>query len=264
MEFHKFYDGYVRPIFIGAMGIAMMAPSTSFCTPLNASQRTSIYRDIDEDSECLDSDVENDTLYLLLNREDVSIHQYSDDIYEPERTLAIFDDFVSSPMELEFDFVEEENESQNESQVISFEYVSDGEIAQTYSFYDRVRRLSDDFNLNKSQLAAILNVERKSIYNWKNNPQQGVRAVTIRRVDILERFRDSMDAGHQKFLSKMAFGALGHKELAKSLLQSELAIEQLVTLYDQYWVEFDGMLSSDRIREKTKDFHRVDGYGVLV
>ena len=128
------------------------------------------------------------------------------------------------------------------------------ENTEVKSFYHKVERLMKNFGLNKSQLSAVLNVQRKSVYDWKSNPEVEVRAATRTRVQILERFAASMDNGHAMFLGKLAFGSLGHNDLAIAMTQETLNLAQLQTLYDNYWLEFDGMYKRAKLREATKDF----------
>lgn len=122
------------------------------------------------------------------------------------------------------------------------------------SFYDRVESIMTSFGFNKSQLSAVLNVQRKSIYDWQSNPSVEVRLATVYRVQTLEDFAAYMDNGHSRFLSKLAFGSLGHKDLAQEITKDALDLTQLKALYDNYWLEFDGMYKRAKLREATKDF----------
>lgn len=122
------------------------------------------------------------------------------------------------------------------------------------SFYDRVENIMHSFGLNKSQLSAVLNVQRKSIYDWQSNPSVEVRSATVERVQALEDFVVYMDNGHSKFLGKLAFGSLGHKDLAQEITKAALDLNQLKALYDNYWLEFEGMYKRAKLREATKDF----------
>ncbi|MBK8452959.1 MAG: hypothetical protein WAQ53_04675 [Thiofilum sp.] len=122
------------------------------------------------------------------------------------------------------------------------------------SFYDRVESIMTRFGFNKSQLSAVLNVQRKSIYDWKSNLSVEVRSATVDRVQTLEDFAAYMDDGHSRFLSKLVFGSLGHKDLAQEITKDALDLTQLKALYDNYWLEFDGMYKRAKLREATKDF----------
>ncbi|UJS25337.1 hypothetical protein [Thiothrix winogradskyi] len=122
------------------------------------------------------------------------------------------------------------------------------------SFYGRVESIMTSFGFNKSQLSAVLNVQRKSIYDWKSNLSVEVRSATVDRVQTLEDFAAYMDNGHSRFLSKLAFGSLGHKDLAQEITKDALDLTQLKALYDNYWLEFDGMYKRAKLREATKDF----------
>lgn len=140
--------------------------------------------------------------------------------------------------------------------------LSSGDVAG--SFFDRVSHFAKNISLNKSQLASVLRVERKSIYDWKRNPDVKVREITRKRVVELENFVSSMDEGHSQYLAKLAFGSNGHEDLAKALLSEELSIDLLNSLYDEYWVEFDGYFTRSRIEAHTKGFESSDGFGELV
>lgn len=133
-----------------------------------------------------------------------------------------------------------------------------------FSFSDRVSYLLKKTSLNKSQLAAVLNVERKSLYDWQKNPEVQVRAQTKARVALLEELIAEMDDDHTQFLGKMAFGSHGKDNLAKSLTSQELSLDQLKELYDQYWDEFEGHAVRARIERNTKHFLESDGFGELV
>lgn len=122
------------------------------------------------------------------------------------------------------------------------------------SFYNRIENIMNGFGFNKSQLSAVLNVQRKSIYDWQSNPSVEVRSATVDRVQTLEDFAAYMDNGHSRFLSKLAFGSLGHKDLAQEITKNVLDLTQLKALYDNYWLEFDGMYKRAKLREATKDF----------
>lgn len=122
------------------------------------------------------------------------------------------------------------------------------------SFYGRVGNIMHNFGLNKSQLSAVLNVQRKSIYDWQSNPSVEVRSATVERVQMLEDFVVYMDNGHSRFLGKLAFGSLGHKDLAQEITKDALDLNQLKALYDNYWLEFEGMYKRAKLREATKDF----------
>lgn len=128
------------------------------------------------------------------------------------------------------------------------------ETIEVKSFYHKVEQLMTDFGLNKSRLSAVLNVQRKSIYDWQSNPSVEVRSATVDRVQTLEDFVAYMDNGHSRFLSKLAFGSLGHKDLAQEITKDALDLNQLKALYDNYWLEFEGMYKRAKLREATKDF----------
>ena len=95
---------------------------------------------------------------------------------------------------------------------------------------------------NKSQLSAVLNLQQNPFYEIGD------------RIQTLEDFATYMDNGHSRFLSKLAFGSLGHKELARELIKDTLDLTQLKALYDNYWLEFDGMYKRAKLREATKYF----------
>lgn len=122
------------------------------------------------------------------------------------------------------------------------------------SFYGRVESIMTGFGLNKSQLSAVLNIQRKSIYDWYSNPDVVVRTVTVERVRTLEEFAAYMDKGHEKFLGKLAFGSLGHNNLAQAITQETLDLTQLQALYDNYWLEFDGMFKRAKLHKATRHF----------
>ena len=132
------------------------------------------------------------------------------------------------------------------------------------SFSDRVDSITKNTSFNKSQLASILRVERKSIYDWKKKPNVNVREATRDRVGSLEHFISSMDEGHSQYIAKLAFGSHGHKDLAEALLAENIDSSKLESLYDKYWLEFDGFYTRAKIEEQTRGFDDLSGYGELV
>ncbi|HCG7082749.1 TPA: hypothetical protein NJ353_003202 [Vibrio parahaemolyticus] len=135
-------------------------------------------------------------------------------------------------------------------------------VADTFS--TRVDKVANAANFNKSQLASILRVERKSLYDWKKNPDVNVREATRHRVENLEQFISTMDVGHSQYIAKLAFGSNGHKDLADALLAENMDLSYLEQLYDKYWIEFDGFYTRAQIEKKTSGFDNLDGYGELV
>jgi len=124
------------------------------------------------------------------------------------------------------------------------------------SFYERVENILKLFGLNKSQLAAVLNVQRKSIYDWRAKPEIDVRDITVKRIQALEELLEYMDDGHSQMTAKLSFGSLGRKDLAQALTGRELDIVELKKLYDFYWLEFDGMYKRSILTKATKGFEK--------
>lgn len=123
-------------------------------------------------------------------------------------------------------------------------------------FYGRVESVMKSFGLNKSQLSAVLNVQRKSIYDWQAKPEIEVREGTLKRVHALEELQNYMDEGHSPMTGKLSFGSLGHKDLASELISKSLDIVKLKKLYDRYWLEFDGLSKRAALTRATKGFER--------
>ena len=117
-----------------------------------------------------------------------------------------------------------------------------------------VKNIMQNLGFNKSQLSAVLNVQSKFIYDWQSNSSVEVRLAMVDRIKTLENFTAYMDEGHSRFFSKLAFGSLGHKDLAQEITKGVLDLIKLKALYDNYWLEFDGMYKRAKLREATKDF----------
>ncbi|EKO3786479.1 hypothetical protein V9R59_002751 [Vibrio harveyi] len=132
------------------------------------------------------------------------------------------------------------------------------------TFYERVSGLADKLSLNKKQLAGVLNVERKSIYDWQKKPDVNVREATRLRVEMLEEFANSLDEGHSKYVSKLAFGSHADQELAQLLVLEDTSLDQLQDTYDRLWLKFDGFAARARIKAQTEHFEKADGFGELV
>ena len=102
-----------------------------------------------------------------------------------------------------------------------------------------------DFGLSKGGLCAVLNAQREHIDRRWIEPSTHA----VSRVQILETFAASMDNGHARFLGKLAFGSLGHNDLAQAMTQETLNLTQLQALYDKYWLEFEGMYKRAKLRK---------------
>lgn len=127
------------------------------------------------------------------------------------------------------------------------------EELKTYSLKNKVANsnanaIGISFKLQKelgftkvSQWAAVVHVERKTIYDWQKNPNTKVQAKIVDRISTLDQFNSELTDSHRKFLAKMTFGKLSDDELRSELTKETLDISKLLEHYDRLYLEFDGL-----------------------
>lgn len=103
-----------------------------------------------------------------------------------------------------------------------------------------VNDLQSFFGLNTAQLAKILMVERKTIYNWRKSPQTKLKASAVERMAILKKFSYEVDSSHSKFLSKFIFGKNADRDLLNAFFQEPLNLDDLVNAYDKVYTKIEG------------------------
>lgn len=104
--------------------------------------------------------------------------------------------------------------------------------------------ISDDIRiklgLKTAQWANLLRVERKTIYNWKKNPNVRVRSETYDRIQILDAFAGEFRFEHKKYFSKMLFGRNFERDLLAEFIKPKLELAKLLAAYDKVYAQLDG------------------------
>ncbi|MBH0049072.1 MULTISPECIES: hypothetical protein [unclassified Pseudoalteromonas] len=100
--------------------------------------------------------------------------------------------------------------------------------------------LQNNFGFKTAQWAAVLKVERKTIYNWAKNPETKIQDKVVARIDIFNKFYDEINKKHAQYLPLFTFGRYSDSEVAKIITSEELSVELLVESYERLYSEFDG------------------------
>jgi len=102
------------------------------------------------------------------------------------------------------------------------------------------QKLMKGFNFKTAQWAAVLKVERKTLYNWAKNPNTKVQEKVANRIKILSDIFDEMNEGHAHYLASFAFGRYKDPEIGESLLNENLSFSNVIEHYERLYSEFDG------------------------
>jgi DNA-binding transcriptional regulator YiaG len=100
--------------------------------------------------------------------------------------------------------------------------------------------LERKLSLSIASLAALLDVERKTIYNWKKNPNCKLNEKNAKRISVLLKFFDTLDEGHSKVIAKFLFKKGAIKEFSEAILRKNIDLGELTSLYDEYWIKIEG------------------------
>lgn len=109
------------------------------------------------------------------------------------------------------------------------------------------QKLQKHFGFKTAQWAKILKVERKTIYNWKNNTDTKVKADAARRVMTLSDFAKIFKSDHSLFFSKFVFGGKANEELVAALHRDVLDLEEMTDAYFKIYTEIDGSVKRKRL-----------------
>lgn len=101
--------------------------------------------------------------------------------------------------------------------------------------------LKSSFGFKTSQWAAILQVERKTLYNWEKNPETKMQAKVAERLLALKEFHDSIDSEHAMFISKMTFGKHSDGDFLSAFNDKDMTLRSLTEVYDDHYIEIDGL-----------------------
>lgn len=89
--------------------------------------------------------------------------------------------------------------------------------------------------------ARVLQVERKTIYDWMKRPGTVIHPRIIARIDALNELYRVMEPSHRKYVYTMAFGKWSDEDFTSLLLKSELDDKELVNSYDRLFMKFVGL-----------------------
>lgn len=108
----------------------------------------------------------------------------------------------------------------------------------------QIHSLSSDlqkkFGFKKAQWANVLSVERKTLYNWENNPESTPHAKVWDNLKTLSKFADEIDNGHAPYISKMTFGKGRKEEFTQAFTTQPLSFESMISVYEKFYTEIDG------------------------
>jgi|TARA_R110000868_G_scaffold373866_2_gene638197 hypothetical protein len=100
--------------------------------------------------------------------------------------------------------------------------------------------LKKELSLSVASLSALLNVERKTIYNWNKNPDSKLNNKNIGRIRALISFFNSMDYGHKAVIGRFLFKKNAIREFSDAVTRREIDLDEMATLYDKYWIQIEG------------------------
>lgn len=102
--------------------------------------------------------------------------------------------------------------------------------------------LRNTLGLNKSHWARILGVERKTLYNWKSNPNVNIQESILTRLNVLDSFSKHFRPEHKAFFGKILLGSLNNKELLTVFTKTNLDVDELLGAYDSVYAQLDGLV----------------------
>lgn len=119
---------------------------------------------------------------------------------------------------------------------------------KSIGFYQEVSRFSDLSNLSIAKVSALLNVERKSIYDWKKNPEVSVREKTKERLFVFDDFLQSIEPSHRGLVFSHALKKMDHalpqveeslERFRSVILKREISKDEILSAYDDIWNEIE-------------------------
>ncbi|HIH9744194.1 TPA: hypothetical protein ACYU6U_002834 [Klebsiella pneumoniae] len=113
----------------------------------------------------------------------------------------------------------------------------DGSKSQIHALSSELQK---KFGFKKAQWASILNVERKTLYNWESNPNSTPHIKVWHNLKTLDKFASEIDIGHAPYISKMTFGKGRKQEFTQAFTTQPLSFESMISVYEKYYTEIDG------------------------
>lgn len=101
--------------------------------------------------------------------------------------------------------------------------------------------LKEQFGFKTAQWAAILQVERRTLYNWEKNPETKIQNKVVERLMLLQKFYEGIDKEHAMFLSKLTFGKHSDSSFLNAFNDANVTFASLMDLYDERYIEIDGL-----------------------
>lgn len=142
-----------------------------------------------------------------------------------------------------------------ESNVVWIESLNDVESSSGEETVDAVeaespvvlsKEIQAKFGFKTAQWAAVLNVERKTLYNWQKNPETSVQKRVAERINVFADFAQEIAAEHLRYIPKLAFGRYLDKQFSEHLQASPLELDDLVDDYYRLYSELDGFFKRDK------------------
>jgi len=102
------------------------------------------------------------------------------------------------------------------------------------------QKLQKEFGFKTAQWAAVLQVERKTLYNWAEKPETKIQGKVLERIETFQAILNDMDTGHAQFLASFSFGRYKDPEIGKELVSKNLSFDKVIGHYERLYSEFDG------------------------
>ena len=125
---------------------------------------------------------------------------------------------------------------QNNDATFSSDEIDDSE-SQIHALSSNLQK---KFGFKKAQWASVLSVERKTLYNWENNPESTPHAKVWDNLNTLNKFAGEIDNGHAPYISKMTFGKGRKEDFTQAFTTQPLSFESMISVYEKYYTEIDG------------------------
>ena len=119
----------------------------------------------------------------------------------------------------------------------------------SYSSASDALKLQKYFGFNVAQWAALLGVERKTIYNWKKSPQTQLQEKNVRQIEALKVFADEIDQQHAPYMAKLLFGKQADGVFVDAFNQALQSSHDLEAFYDKFYTHIDGFVKR-KLREQ--------------
>jgi len=101
--------------------------------------------------------------------------------------------------------------------------------------------LKEQFGFKTAQWAAVLQVERKTLYNWEKSPETKLQQKVVERLLLLQQFYKNIEQEHAMFISKLTFGKHSDAAFLNAFNNASLSLESLMQLYEERYIEIDGL-----------------------